>query len=387
MTIDVKAGSFTASAVQSSGSLRVKSTGGGSASVRVDSTQALVKISASSKLSGVEKTGLIKDVAIVDRFASDNNNLRKTLLNDVIRTTTALERFAPPNRSEPVQAVEQTARQFVEARRQAESLDTNRLQEQVQRDIQTRSAQVAAVSQNNALTEVSVAEVERTIQQTPPESVARLQRAVEAISRESSAPQQAPSSLSVTDSVVLSASAENRTVPATSNAAIPENEITFNIPGARIESDLARVRSADFESLPIPGVNRPEVADVSLPGESSESVEFVVPGSGGVPFDAVPLPGASGGVDDLVLPGSAGDGSVEIPLPGQGGGAEAVADIAIPLDISTVETFVTETAALIGESTDIAEAAVAEVELPGRVLSGVEAEEQQAALRRVLQSL
>lgn len=350
MTIDVKAGSFTASAVQSTNT--TATSGGGLSSgivaIQADSAQALVKISSSNKLSGSQKNGLIQDIAVVDRFASENTNLRKTLLNDVARSTVALEKTRPAVQAQPVQKPEQVAAQYVEARKRAESIDNGSAR--IQQDIQRRAEEVASQSSSRSVAQVSVAEVKSELQAIPSESVRQVQQAVESVAR-SQPPAQSASSVKDTVEIRGAKSAEPESIGYA-------NEVR------------------------LPGSGTFEAEAVALPGSgSAEFEEIALPGSGDVDVEAVPLPGSGDSVDEIELPGSGATVVEAVPLPGAG---TPVSDVFIAENATQL---VSQTSELIETNVAEAEAAVVELELPGRVLSGAEAEEQQAALRRVLQSL
>lgn len=354
MTVDVKAGSFATPIVQSASATSGLSSG--RISVNADSAQALVKISASNKLSGAEKTGLIKDIAVVDRFANENNNLRKTLLNDVIRNTISLERTQVQALSQPKMPVTQVAKQFVQAREAAPKPSDNvEIQQQVQASLNRRS--------NSVSVKPPESDVQAAFANVNKRQVQQLQQAIQEFSRANV--KQAPQA-NVQDRVDIS-----------SSKSANEN-VSLTLPGARLEADFVRINSADFEPLPIPGAGSAEFETVSLPGSGEVDFEPIpLPGSSVQEYEAIPLPG-SGEVEipELNLPGS---GSVEfeaVTLPGSGEYVEE-----IPLSL------VGDTAALIGESAESALAAYGDIQIPGRVLSGAEALEQQGALRRVLQEV
>ena len=349
MTVDVKAGSFATPIVQSASATSGLSSG--RISVNADSAQALVKISASNKLSGAEKTGLIKDIAVVDRFANENNNLRKTLLNDVIRNTISLERTQVQALPQPKMPVTQVAKQFVQAREAAPKPSDNvEIQQQVQASLNRRS--------NSVSVKPPESDVQAAFANVNKRQVQQLQQAIQEFSRANV--KQAPQA-NVQDRVDISPSKS------------ANENVSLTLPGARLEADFVRINSA-----PIPGAGSAEFETVSLPGSGEVDFEPIpLPGSSVQEYEAIPLPG-SGEVEipELNLPGS---GSVEfeaVTLPGSGEYVEE-----IPLSL------VGDTAALIGENAESALAAYGDIQIPGRVLSGAEALEQQGALRRVLQEV
>ena len=370
MTVDVKAGSFAAVPVTVSGQTQgvsssissgVKSSSNVSA-VRADTAQMLVQITASNKLTGVEKTGLIRDIAVVDNFASKDANLRKTLLNNVMRNTMVLENSAPVRvRSQSI-SLEQATQRYVAVSKNTPPTT----QKQVESSIDQRVSRTRDVQPKVTVTQ---SDIDNSLAQVSPESIQRVQRIAASLTTNGASDvQQAPAP--VQDSVNISPAPVARKA---------EPEIVLSIPGARLGADIARVSAPEFEALPMPGAG----------GGDNFIPEIILPGGGEVPVVALPGSGSGEGVVALSLPGSGEIEFEQVALPGSGAGstevdmpvfqtseAEFVADIQLP------GALVDETVGMINSNPDQALAALADIQLPGA--GGAEEEAATSLLRRLL---
>lgn len=304
MTNDITAGSFVSvnQAKQSSNN------GNQQTVLPSDSFKVVAKIANSSRLSETEKSGLISNVALIDKYAK--GSLRSKMLNSVAATTLFLERFG---NSKPAPKVDlnQAAQQFKQAQQISPAASRNKAELQtqvtsVQKRVEALPKQTANVSLPEINQRIPQADVQAVFAQ-PVESVARQSNVeVKAIPTLAEARQsaQANTSLEVRDDVALSPNAQ--AVQA------------LTIPGS---GDSA-------ENVALPGSGASEVA-VPLPGGGGSDIDIPVLGSGD--FEEVALPG--GGSADIEADIAArialleDRGIPDLPLPGGASVSEVAAQI------------------------------------------------------------
>lgn len=256
-----------------------------------DSFKIVAKIANSSGLSETEKSGLISNVALIDKYAK--GSLRTKLLNNVTATTIYLERTGrvTSSASQDVgQAIQQLKQTQQTAPAVSNSVNIQQKQvENVQRRVENfaqRSANVSLSQINNQVSSEAVQAVyERPIQAVAQSSTVNVRQ----LPTLAEARQSAQQNLEVTDSVNLS-------------------------PTAQVAQDLALPGSASSEDIPLPGSSSGEV-DIPLPGSGS-NVEIPVLGSGS--YEEVALPGGGDIEADVAARIAALEerGVPELPLPG-----------------------------------------------------------------------
>jgi hypothetical protein len=266
-----------------------------------DSFKVVAKIANSNRLSETEKSGLISNVALIDKYAK--GSLRTKLLNSVTATTLYLEKSASPKpaTTSNVNAAVQQFKQVQQAA-PAPSQNVESLQRQVE-NVERRVENLPKQTRNVELTQVNqqipTQDVEAVFAQ-PVENVAQgsnvnvRQVPTLAEARQSAAANSpSPASFEVQDNVVLS-----------SNAQITQE-------------------------LYLPGGG--ESVDIPLPGSGGRNVDIPVLGSG--EFEEIPLPGQSGGGADIQAEVAARVARLdaldipELPLPGGVNVSEVAAQI------------------------------------------------------------
>lgn len=298
MTNDITAGSFVSVTKTNQSSENKQQT-----VLPSDSFKIVAKIANSSGLSETEKSGLISNVALIDKYAK--GSLRTKLLNNVTATTIYLERTGRV-KSSASQDVGQAIQQFKQTQQTAPAVSNSvniqqKQVENVQRRVETfaqRSANVSVSQINNQVSNEAVQAVyERPIQAVAQSSTVNIRQ----VPTLAEARQSAQQNLEVTDSVNLSQTAQ-------------------------VAQDLALPGSASNEDIPLPGSSAGEV-DIPLPGSGS-NVEIPVLGSGS--YEEVALPGGGSDIEADVAARIAAleeRGVPELPLPGGVDVAEVAAQI------------------------------------------------------------
>lgn len=297
MTNDITAGSFVSVTKTNQSSENKQQT-----VLPSDSFKIVAKIANSSGLSETEKSGLISNVALIDKYAK--GSLRTKLLNNVTATTIYLERTGRV-KSSASQDVGQAIQQLKQTQQTAPAVSNSvniqqKQVENVQRRVENfaqRSANVSVSQINNQVSREAVQAVyERPIQAVAQSSTVNVRQ----VPTLAEARQSAQQNLEVTDSVNLS-------------------------PTAQVAQDLALPGAASSEDIPLPGSSSGEV-DIPLPGSGS-NVEIPVLGSGS--YEEVALPGGGDIEADVAARIAALEerGVPELPLPGGVDVAEVAAQI------------------------------------------------------------
>ena len=320
MTNDINAGSFVSVAQTK----QTPENNKGSTVLPNDSFKIVAKIANSNRLSEVEKSGLISNVALIDKYAK--GNLRTKMLNSVSATTLFLERFGGRQTSKNVD-VAQATQQYKQTQQVSPPASSNRAE--LQRQIQNVQKRVEALPQQNQ--QVSLAEVQRSIPKQDVQAV--FSQSVASVAKQSGVQvqqlptlaesrQSAQANLEVSDQVNISANAK-----AVQDLALPGSgggeeipppgaapAVDIPLPGAGAAADIPVLGSGDFEEVALPGGSNIE-SDIAARIAALEDR--------GVP--ELPLPGgiAVGELAEKIasFPQEALDSIGEVLLPGQGGGS------------------------------------------------------------------
>lgn len=298
MTNNITAGSFV-SVKQNSQSSETKQ----ETVLPSDSFKVVAKIANSNGLSETEKSGLISNVALIDKYAK--GSLRTKLLNNVTATTIYLERTG---RSKPTQSqdVGQALQQLKQTQQASPAVSNSpNIRETQIKNVQRRVESFAQRTANASVSEINKQVSQEAVQNVynqPIQSVAQSPGLnVRQVPTLAEARQSAQQNIEVTDSVNLS-------------------------PTAQVAQDLALPGAGGNEGVPLPGSNASEV-DIPLPGSGSD-VEIPVLGSGS--YEEVALPGGGSDIEADVAARIAAleeRGVPELPLPGGVNVSEVAAQI------------------------------------------------------------
>lgn len=250
MTNDITVKSITSVAQASKNNRPAKNND--QAVIGQDSFKIIAKISSSNSLSETEKSGLINNVALVEKYAK--GNLRTRMLNDITATTIFLEQHGTSHQIQRTENINKAIETFKHATKASAPVAAEPVKAQ-QQIAQT----VASVKSLPTKFNTSVAEVKQSVSQQEIQAVfnqpikeVAAQQNVEIKEIKQLGSGTSIEQFNVKDEITISKDAQTAqevTLPGSSS----ESAVSFPVLG-----------SGDFEEIPLPGGNNSNIeADIA----------------------------------------------------------------------------------------------------------------------------
>tara|TARA_R110000868_G_scaffold190862_1_gene434756 strand:+ start:57985 stop:59010 length:1026 start_codon:yes stop_codon:yes gene_type:complete len=301
MTVNITAKNYVSVAQAQDKAVQQKSTE--QVAIAQDSFKIIAKISSSTRLSGTEKSGLINNVALVEKYAK--GNLRSRMLNDITATTIFLERYGKSSKVSATPDISAAIQQFkqktqISAPAETQPAKVQQQVEQVVKSVESLPKQYANTPMTQVRQKVSPAEVKAVLEQPIAQVAQKAKVEVKEVRQLGSGP--AIEQFNVKDEVAISQNAktvQEITMPGSGGEAVEfavlgsgkYEEVTLPGGGSDeeyIQADIA-ARVATLEERGIPEIAMPGSIDASAvaeqilqsPSQAIESIgELILPGGG-----------------------------------------------------------------------------------------------------------